>query len=226
MRWDATGDDAYEGTASRYDLRYSTTMMYNDEDIENANVVPSVHLPLSAGTPETFVVRNLNSGQLYYFAIRAIDDWGNVGPWSQVIDAPTRSREPICTHFEDPTAWNFDPNDYGFDTRPGIAGEFTNSRSNMSWPQSVAVFKGAKNPSTVELVWGNEATYGNPPNIDNGGVALMLNSDETNADGYVIFVRTYNQTIYLYTLSNGHADELIADVSYIIKDNLGGFLIS
>ena len=221
LRWDATGDDAYDGTASRYDLRMSTSQMYSDSDIENAQVVSGVQAPLVSGTPETFVVRNLDSGQRYFFAIRAIDDWGNVGDWSQVVEVITKTREPIRVCFEDQSLWNFDSNDYGFDNRPGTTGEFTNLRSNMSWPQSVAVFKGAYNPSTVELMWGNEVTYGNPPSIDNGGVALMLNSDQPTADGYLIFVRTANQTIYLYTLSNGHADELIADVAYIIKDNLG-----
>ena len=221
LRWNAPGDDAYEGTATRYDLRVSTTALLSAEDIENADVVGGLPTPLSSGNAETFMVRNLSSGQQYFFYIRAIDDWGNAGPWSDGVEAVTQKREPLWYCFENISLMSYDPDDYKLDDRTGTEGEFTNARGNLNWPQSVAVFKGAYNPSTVQLVWGDEVTYGNPPSIDNGGIACMLNSDQPNADGYVIFIRTAAQSIFLWTISNGHVDEYIGGVPYIIKDSQG-----
>ncbi|MBN2105443.1 Ig-like domain-containing protein [bacterium] len=221
LRWEATGDDGYEGTASRYDMRASPISLTSDDDIENAPVVTGLPTPLQSGSPETFVVTNLSSGQKYYFYIRAIDDWGNAGVWSKEVEVVLPEREMRWDCFDDMTMWNYDANDYKLDDRPGLIGEFTNGRSNKNWPGSVAVYKGAYNPSTIQLVWGNEVTFGNPPEIDNGGIACMLNSDQSNADGYVIFIRTVYQSIYLWTLSNGSADKFVASVPYIIKDNSG-----
>jgi lysophospholipase L1-like esterase len=221
LRWDATGDDGQIGTASRYDLRISTSPMNTDEDISNADVVSGLPQPFPSGTRETFKVRNLKSGQRYWLAIRAIDDWGNLGPWSDVIDMRTTVREPQWYCFDDLNEMSYSPTDYGIDNRPSTAGEFTNIRSTGTFPQTVAVYKGATNPSTVKIVWGNEVTYGAPNAVDNGGFALMLNDDQPNADGYALFIRTVTQSIYLWTISNGGADELIDAVPYIIKDNSG-----
>ncbi|MBN1780464.1 Ig-like domain-containing protein [bacterium] len=221
LYWDATGDDGTNGTASRYDLRMSTTPFSNPSDYNMAEVVPGLGQPLPAGTREAFKVRGLNSGTRYYFVIRAIDDWGNIGYWSTPDDIRTEIPAQEWDHFADLNEWSLNTGDYGIDNRPGMIGELTNINSTQNWPGSIAVYKGRKNPSTVSMVWGNEATYGAPAAIENGGAAVMLNSDQPNADGYVVFIRTVQKAIYLYSLSNGGTGSLIDAVPYVIKDNLG-----
>jgi len=106
LRWDATGDDGTNGTASRYDLRISTTAFASEADYDDAEVVSGLSVPLASGTRETFKVRGLNSGQRYWFVIRAIDDWGHLSKWSQSKDYRTPPQQVEWDHFATLTEWN------------------------------------------------------------------------------------------------------------------------
>lgn len=89
LTWTATGDDGSTGTASQYDLRYTT---YAQGQISEANWdtiathVPGLPLPQIAGTAEQFVVRGLPGEQGYYLATKAIDNKSNVSGISNVAD--------------------------------------------------------------------------------------------------------------------------------------------
>ncbi|HKB07987.1 MAG TPA: S8 family serine peptidase, partial [Candidatus Polarisedimenticolia bacterium] len=88
LTWTATGDDGNVGTAAFYDLRYATTPI-DDAGFASATQVQGVPAPAAAGSAERFEVTGLDPDTIYYFAIKAMDEWGNVGPLSLVASART-----------------------------------------------------------------------------------------------------------------------------------------
>ncbi len=76
LAWTATGDDADQGAAATYDIRYRLNGITGDTWEEAAQVVgePS---PKVAGTAETFEVLGLDHDSTYFFGLLACDEAGN-----------------------------------------------------------------------------------------------------------------------------------------------------
>jgi hypothetical protein len=76
--WTSPGDDGAEGKASRYDLRFSRSAI-TEENWGDAVCVDSacVPVPKPAGQIETVVLRGLDSGTRYYFALTTTDESKN-----------------------------------------------------------------------------------------------------------------------------------------------------
>lgn len=91
LNWTATGDDATIGTATTYDLRYSTSPMANAADFAGATPVIGEPAPAASGGDEIFEVTGLNPETAYYFAIVARDEAGNPSPLSNVVLASTNA---------------------------------------------------------------------------------------------------------------------------------------
>jgi len=93
LSWTAVGDDTTSGTACRYDLRYSTSMI----NFESAVQVAGVPSPQAAGTAESFTIEDLAPDKEYWFAIRVADESDNWSPISNTVSAITDSLfgEPI-----------------------------------------------------------------------------------------------------------------------------------
>jgi len=89
LTWTAPGDDDTTGTATSYDIRYSTTSITNDIDFNNATEATSEPTPAVAGTGELFTVTGLTGNTTYYFAIKASDEASNTGALSNVINKET-----------------------------------------------------------------------------------------------------------------------------------------
>ncbi len=85
LSWTAPGDDGSVGTASSYDVRYSATPGPWDEATEVAGEPD----PQVAGSAEAFRLEGLEFSTTYYVAVRAVDDYGNLGPVSDWIDVVT-----------------------------------------------------------------------------------------------------------------------------------------
>ncbi|MBK7366526.1 MAG: S8 family serine peptidase [Candidatus Eisenbacteria bacterium] len=91
LRWNAPGDDGQAGTATSYDLRFSGA------PIDSANFAAATALPAAApnaaSVAETLSVGGLTPGATYWFALRATDDFDNVGPlsspFSVTVTAPS-----------------------------------------------------------------------------------------------------------------------------------------
>jgi hypothetical protein len=81
LHWTASGDDGVIGTATSYELRYSTSPI-TEANFGGASLVPGLPHPLSAGSSETFDV-SLPSGT-YYFAMRVKDEVPNASLISNV----------------------------------------------------------------------------------------------------------------------------------------------
>jgi hypothetical protein len=93
LRWTAPGDDGNTGTASSYDIRYSTSPI-TTSNWTSATQATGEPAPAAAGTAQTFTVGGLLGSQTYYVAIRATDDRGNVAALSNVVNGTTTDTIP------------------------------------------------------------------------------------------------------------------------------------
>ncbi len=83
LNWSAPYDSTFGGVQT-YDVRYSTAPILNDNDFNNATgVIYGGHTD-TLGTPKSYTVKNLTFNTLYYFAVKAMDIWGNKSPLSNV----------------------------------------------------------------------------------------------------------------------------------------------
>ncbi len=88
MSWTAPGDDSYIGQAVRYDIRYATFSITNN-NWSQATVVQNPPTPKSANSTETFLITGLNPKTTYYFAIKTYDDEDNESLLSNVAAKTT-----------------------------------------------------------------------------------------------------------------------------------------
>jgi formylglycine-generating enzyme required for sulfatase activity len=93
LTWTAPGDDGGAGTASVYDIRYSTSPIHagNWASATAATGEPAPHAP---GTTEAFTVTGLQPGTLYSFAIETADEVPNWSPLSNVAEGTTQAETP------------------------------------------------------------------------------------------------------------------------------------
>ncbi len=93
LTWTAPGDDGNSGTASLYDIRYSTSNITtsNWNSATQCNDEPS---PKVAGSSESFTVTALSSHTKYYFALKTADEVPN---WSGISNVDTGKTTPTLT---------------------------------------------------------------------------------------------------------------------------------
>ncbi len=104
LTWTATGDDGGVGTAAYYEVRYSTSPI-DDTNWSAATRAGNEPTPQVSGSPESMEVHGLAASTLYYFAIKAFDEWGNAGPLSNLssgttLPPPTGSVDPTSVSAE------------------------------------------------------------------------------------------------------------------------------
>ncbi len=90
LNWTAVGDDGTTGTATSYDLRYSTATI-TEANWASATPVTGEPSPASAGTYESITISNLSPNTNYYFAIKVIDDSSNTSDLSNVASAKSNA---------------------------------------------------------------------------------------------------------------------------------------
>ncbi|UCH88161.1 MAG: VCBS repeat-containing protein [Thermoplasmata archaeon] len=97
LGWSAVGDDGSDGTATKYDVRYSESLI-TDSNWNTAQQADGEPSPKSAGKQETFVVTGLESATTYYFAIKVADEVLNWAPLSNVETGTTSgvSKPPLA----------------------------------------------------------------------------------------------------------------------------------
>ena len=86
LRWTAPGDDGLTGTAAGYVAKFSPSPITADNWAECASL-PLRRVPGPAGTAESCTNQMPDPGADYYFAVRAQDETGNLGPLSNLARA-------------------------------------------------------------------------------------------------------------------------------------------
>ena len=89
LTWTAPGDDGSTGTATSYDIRYSTSTI-NDGNWASATQVSGEPTPATAGTAQNMTVSGLSADTTYYFAIKTADEVPN---WSGLSNVPSRQHD-------------------------------------------------------------------------------------------------------------------------------------
>jgi hypothetical protein len=108
LTWTAPGDDSTSGTASQYDIRYSSSPI-TDANWAAATQVTGEPAPLVAGTQQTFTVTGLQSGRTYYFAMKTADEVPNWSGLSNVPSGATSDIVPPAAISDLHADINFDP---------------------------------------------------------------------------------------------------------------------
>lgn len=99
LSWTATGDDGTVGSASTYELRWSTTPVGADTAAwwGNATSAGTIPAPRTAGSRETFILNGLGSGLTYYFVLLVGDEVPNWSGFSNVASKATGSGTILAT---------------------------------------------------------------------------------------------------------------------------------
>jgi hypothetical protein len=92
LDWTAVGDDGMTGTATTYDVRFSTAPITSNALFMAATPAGAAPTPAASGGAETMMVTNLNPSTQYYFAIRVSDELPNTGDVSNSPSATTLTR--------------------------------------------------------------------------------------------------------------------------------------
>lgn len=88
LEWTATGDDSLAGRASRYDVRYSTTMI-TEESFSSAAQAMGEPDPAPSGSRELMRVTGLDFSTDYHFALKVLDEYSVASPLSNVVTGRT-----------------------------------------------------------------------------------------------------------------------------------------
>ena len=88
LSWTAPGDDGNTGTATSYDIRYSTSII-NSSNWGSATQVSGEPTPSSAGSSESMTVSGLSSNTTYYFALKTSDEVLNKSDLSNIASGTT-----------------------------------------------------------------------------------------------------------------------------------------
>ena len=88
LSWTAPGDDGATGTATTYDVRYSTATI-TAGNWASATLASGEPSPQVAGSAESFTVTGLSASTTYYFAIKTSDEVPNESAISNVPSAAT-----------------------------------------------------------------------------------------------------------------------------------------
>jgi phosphatidylserine/phosphatidylglycerophosphate/cardiolipin synthase-like enzyme len=76
LTWTAPGDDGWTGSAASYIVKVSTAPILTESDFSNAPAWPQAWVPKPGGQEELRDLSGLIGGQLYYIAVKAVDNKG------------------------------------------------------------------------------------------------------------------------------------------------------
>ncbi len=96
LSWTAPGDDGNTGTATSYDIRYSTSSI-NSGNFGSATPIDNAPVPAAAGTAQSVRVDGLSASTTYYFAMKTKDEVPNTSAMSNVVSKTTTSAPSGCT---------------------------------------------------------------------------------------------------------------------------------
>ncbi|MES1165164.1 MAG: discoidin domain-containing protein, partial [Verrucomicrobiota bacterium] len=95
LTWLATGDDGLSGKATRYEV-FRHTRAFATEELGSVTPVANPPVPAPAGQLQTMTVTALHGETTYFWAVRAVDEAGNVGALSAVVGGATNNVPPAA----------------------------------------------------------------------------------------------------------------------------------
>jgi hypothetical protein len=98
LGWTAVGDDSLTGTATAYQVRWSTSTITAANWSAATLVTSGVPAPAAPGNPQSCTITGLSRASNLYFAVRAADEVNNWSALSNVVVAPgTLDASPPAT---------------------------------------------------------------------------------------------------------------------------------
>lgn len=196
LSWNAPGADGDQGTASLYDIRFSTSNI-NDSTWVNATQIHNEPTPQPAGTQQLVTINGLAANTTYYFALKSADE---IDQWSGLSNIASGSTSPD----QDQTA-------------PGailnlLASQITSNAIALTWTApGDDGYQGQASEydirySTVNITyanWGTCTRVANVPAPHLAGTAetFTVNGLQPNT-GYYIAIKTYDEVPNYSLLSN------------------------
>jgi subtilisin family serine protease len=212
LGWTATGDDGEVGTASGYDVRYSTSPI-DETNFADATQVQGEPAPGAAGASESLEVKGLSPDTVYYFALKVQDEWGNRGPISNLASGTTLPPPTVAT------STNPDPLSFSLLTGQTATGTLTITNAGvgtLDWTIPEPTVGGASVTQQEPLEVGkgeDDPRVGDPVTESTGGPDAFgyrwTDSDEPGGPGFTWFDIADTGTV-LSTLDSD--DELSAAI--------------
>lgn len=106
LTWTAPGDDGYNGTATQYDIRFSTEYI-SPYEWETYIACPDEPTPEISGSGEEYIVSNLVPNTIYYFAIKSADEvlnWSDMSNMAGAMTTAESGRGDIIGEFASPVS--------------------------------------------------------------------------------------------------------------------------
>ena len=149
ITWTAPGDDNDTGTATTYDVRYSTSAITSG-NFASATAVTGEPTPSIAGSSESITVSGLSASTLYYFALKTSDEVPNASAISNVPTGTTSATSDITA----PTVTAF--------SIPSTSDSLTVTITTFTATDNVGVAKyllneSASTPSVSDSNWASSA---------------------------------------------------------------------
>jgi len=205
LDWTAPGNDGTVGTASSYDIRYSTSAITNDTEFTAATLVNGEPVPQISGSAETFNVTGLTANTTYYFALKS-SDGTNISALSNSPHATTDEGEgplpgviTVTDNFERTTIGTSWAVTVRHEIREGSFGIIDGTSTD--WDNNLAVYKGNRAVSPAGIAVRLDDVYCDASGALAVGIALLLDSPGTSANGYFILRR--NASLELWDMANG-----------------------
>lgn len=196
LSWTAPGDSDTLGTATSYDVRFAQFPITPD-NFANATKATHEPTPDPYGTYQEYSCNKLRQGQTYYFAMKSLDEQNNRSDVSNVVSATTLIYPWAVDDFERPTLgdayWVADPE------LQIVDGELANVSSEDRWDFS-AIFTEISDVKEVNYVWGDNV---NVEGTSKAGVVMVMDSQDPDANGYLIFRHSTLDKISLWDVSQG-----------------------
>ncbi|MCD4673347.1 MAG: hypothetical protein K8R77_11855, partial [Anaerolineaceae bacterium] len=171
LDWIAPGDDGNTGTATEYLVRYASSAIDSQSAWDAATDVNGEPVPEVAGTAQSMTVSGLTPGQTYYFALRTLDDSGNLSDLSNSPSAEAKAPTPVGvgTYEEDDANLVYTGNwtTWRHSSASGGSIRYTN----QGGASATLTFSGRQ----VSLLYTNYTSRGNIEITIDGGAPVLLN---------------------------------------------------
>ncbi|MBI2669678.1 MAG: fibronectin type III domain-containing protein [Candidatus Yanofskybacteria bacterium] len=151
LSWSAPGDDNNVGTASTYQMRWSTIPI-TDANWNAAFILSGLPAPQIANTTQSYIAIGLSPNVLHYFAMKTLDEANNISPLSNVSSRTTVALPPADTTA--PVISNI------------LANSLTTSGATVTWTTNEA--------SDTQVEYGTTTSYGSSTTLNTSLVTSHL----------------------------------------------------